>query len=100
MKKGNLVINSQRGEEMPRKSKGAKVSDEISSMTNTSEDIKTSLKKLVIKNFRSIGETPIEIELDKIVVLVGSNNSGKSSILRAYQFARALYSAHFPKSPS
>ena len=87
MKKGNLVINSQRGEEMPRKSKGAKVSDEISSMTNTSEDIKTSLKKLVIKNFRSIGETPIEIELDKIVVLVGSNNSGKSSILRAYQFA-------------
>ncbi|ASS76960.1 ATP-dependent endonuclease [Tumebacillus algifaecis] len=43
------------------------------------------LSKLIIKNFRSIGQTPVEIELDDIVVLVGPNNAGKSSILRAYE---------------
>ena len=43
------------------------------------------LHKLIISNFRSIGSTPIEIELDDIVVLVGPNNAGKSSVLRAYQ---------------
>lgn len=73
---------------MPRQSKkGTTTSKETALGADTSEDIKTSLKKLVIKNFRSIGETPIEIELDKIVILVGANNSGKSSILRAYQVA-------------
>lgn len=43
------------------------------------------LHKLIIKNFRSIGSLPVEIELDDIVVLVGANNAGKSSILRAYE---------------
>lgn len=43
------------------------------------------LHKLIIKNFRSIGENPVEIELDDIVVLVGANNAGKSSILKAYE---------------
>lgn len=43
------------------------------------------LHKLVVKNFRSIGASPVEIELDDIVVLVGPNNAGKSSILRAYE---------------
>ncbi|MBI5805595.1 AAA family ATPase [candidate division TA06 bacterium] len=43
------------------------------------------LHKLTISNFRCIGPDPIEIELDDIVVLVGPNNSGKSSILRAYE---------------
>jgi len=43
------------------------------------------LQKLLIKNFRCIGEKPVEIELDDIVVLVGSNNVGKSSILKAYE---------------
>lgn len=41
--------------------------------------------KLRVSNFRCIGPTPVEIELDDIVVLVGPNNAGKSSILRAYQ---------------
>ena len=55
---------------MPRQSKkGTTPSKETALGADTSEDIKTSLKKLVIKNFRSIGETPIEIELDKIVIL-------------------------------
>jgi putative ATP-dependent endonuclease of OLD family len=38
-----------------------------------------------VSNFRCLGSTPVEIELDDIVVLVGPNNAGKSSILRAYQ---------------
>ncbi|MGO4876540.1 ATP-dependent endonuclease [Pedobacter psychrotolerans] len=43
------------------------------------------LKKLIVKNFRCIGNQPVEIELDDIVVLVGPNNAGKSSILKAYE---------------
>ncbi|WP_340648243.1 ATP-dependent nuclease [Pseudoxanthomonas winnipegensis] len=43
------------------------------------------MHKLTIRNFRAIGKQPVEIELDDIVVLVGANNTGKSSILRAYQ---------------
>ena len=43
------------------------------------------LHKLRICNFRSIGTEAVEIELDDIVVLVGPNNVGKSSILRAYE---------------
>jgi putative ATP-dependent endonuclease of OLD family len=45
------------------------------------------LKQLVIRNFRGIGNKPVTIELDKIVALVGPNNVGKSSILRAYEVA-------------
>ena len=41
--------------------------------------------KLRVSNFRCIGSNPIEVELDDIVVLVGPNNVGKSSILRAYE---------------
>lgn len=43
------------------------------------------LVKLLIRNFRCIGPTPVEIELDDIVVLVGPNNCGKSSVLAAYE---------------
>lgn len=43
------------------------------------------LHRLTVKNFRAIGSEPVSIELDDIVVLVGPNNSGKSSILRAYE---------------
>lgn len=43
------------------------------------------MHKLTIQNFRAIGKQPVEIELDDIVVLVGANNTGKSSILRAYE---------------
>ncbi|WP_288392732.1 AAA family ATPase [uncultured Herbaspirillum sp.] len=45
------------------------------------------LHKLIIKNFRTVGSIPLEIELDEIVVLVGPNNVGKSTILRAYEVA-------------
>lgn len=43
------------------------------------------LHRLIIQNFRSIGSEKVEVELDDIVVLVGPNNVGKSSILRAYE---------------
>ncbi|MBG6234746.1 putative ATP-dependent endonuclease of OLD family [Pedobacter sp. CAN_A7] len=43
------------------------------------------LVKLIVKNFRCIGERPVHIDLNDIVVLVGSNNAGKSSLLRAYE---------------
>ncbi|HEV2538198.1 MAG TPA: AAA family ATPase [Frateuria sp.] len=47
------------------------------------------MHKLTIRNFRAIGPIPVEIELDDIVVLVGANNTGKSSILRAYELVMA-----------
>jgi len=43
------------------------------------------LTKLIIRNFRCIGATPVTIDLDDIVVLVGPNNVGKSSVLKAYE---------------
>lgn len=43
------------------------------------------VKRMVIKNFRCIGADPVQIDLDDIVVLVGPNNAGKSTILRAYE---------------
>jgi putative ATP-dependent endonuclease of OLD family len=48
---------------------------------------KPRLVRLSIKNFRCIGPNPVLIDLDEIVVLVGSNNAGKSSILKAYELA-------------
>ena len=44
-----------------------------------------SIKKLIIRNFGCIGNEPIELDIDKIVVLVGPNNAGKSTILKAYE---------------
>jgi len=45
----------------------------------------TKLRKLIIQNFGCIGASPVAVELDDIVVLVGPNNAGKSTILHAYQ---------------
>lgn len=55
--------------------------------SNNTDIAKPRLTKLIIKNYRSIGPTPVEIELDEIVILVGPNNVGKSSILKAYELA-------------
>ncbi|MBY6017368.1 AAA family ATPase [Halomonas denitrificans] len=43
------------------------------------------IKKLIIKNFGCIGSQQLEVDIDDIVVLVGANNAGKSTILRAYE---------------
>lgn len=66
----------------------ASAKEEIISLLPDDETIpRPRLSKLIIKNFRTIGNTPVEIYLDDIVVLVGANNVGKSSILRAYEVA-------------
>lgn len=57
------------------------------------ELVQPRLKELKIKNFRCIGDRTVEIELDDIVVLVGPNNTGKSSILRAYEVVMSHGSA-------
>lgn len=54
---------------------------------------KPRLTKLIIRNYRCIGSTPVEIDLNDIVVLVGANNVGKSSILKAYELAMSQGSA-------
>lgn len=62
--------------------------EEIISLLPEDETVpRPRLSKLIIKNFRTIGKIPVEIYLDDIVVLVGANNVGKSSILRAYEVA-------------
>lgn len=43
------------------------------------------IQKLKIKNFGCIGPLGVSIDIDKIVVLVGANNAGKSTILRAFE---------------
>lgn len=45
--------------------------------------VRAKIKRMIITNFGCISN-PVTIDLDKIVVLVGPNNSGKSTILRAY----------------
>lgn len=62
-------------------------SEIISLLPDDQTKARPRLHKLIIKNFRSIGNNPVEIFLDDIVVLVGANNVGKSSILRAYEVA-------------
>ncbi|QSX38844.1 ATP-dependent nuclease [Shewanella sedimentimangrovi] len=63
-----------------------KKNDEVIALAGDDENSpRPRLHKLIIQNFRSIGSEKVEIELDDIVVLVGPNNVGKSSILRAYE---------------
>lgn len=57
----------------------------VSLIPNDPATPRPRLHKLIVKNFRGIGTSPVEVELDDIVVLVGPNNVGKSSILRAYE---------------
>ena len=60
--------------------------NEVVSLTPDNPAIpRPRLHKLIVKNFRAIGSSPVEVELDDIVVLVGPNNVGKSCILRAYE---------------
>ncbi|MGB8816104.1 MAG: AAA family ATPase [Minisyncoccia bacterium] len=49
----------------------------------TEQSIK--IVKLIVKNYRGIGAVGLEIDIDDVVILVGPNNSGKSTILKAFQ---------------
>lgn len=48
---------------------------------------RSKLLKLTIRNLGCIGSEGVEVALDNVVCLVGKNNSGKSTILRAYELA-------------
>ena len=48
---------------------------------------RSKLLKLAVKNLGCIGPEGVEVSLDKVVCLVGKNNAGKSTILRAYELA-------------
>ncbi|WP_349262317.1 AAA family ATPase [Geminicoccus sp.] len=48
---------------------------------------RSKLLKIFVKNLGCIGEEGVAVELDDVVCLVGKNNSGKSTILRAYELA-------------
>jgi len=63
----------------------AKKLKETEATTEVESGPRPRLIKLIIKNFRCIGSTPVTIDLDDIVVLVGPNNVGKSSVLKAYE---------------
>ncbi len=55
----------------------------INEMNNRSK-----LLRLRIRNIGCIGNDGLEVALDSIVCLVGKNNAGKSTILRAYELAQ------------
>jgi len=61
--------------------------DAVSLVPDDTASPRPRLTKLIVRNFRTIGPEPVVIDLDDIVVLVGANNTGKSSILRAYEKA-------------
>lgn len=48
---------------------------------------RSRLVRMHIKNIGCIGEDGLTVELDDIVCLVGANNSGKTTVLRAYEAA-------------
>lgn len=43
------------------------------------------LAELIIENFRGVGPNGVRIKIDNIVVLIGKNNVGKTTILSAYE---------------
>lgn len=49
---------------------------------------RSKLVRITVRNIGCIGNDGVEIELDNVVCLVGKNNAGKSTILRAYELAR------------
>lgn len=43
------------------------------------------LSALIVQNYKCIGNTPCVVKIDNIVILIGQNNSGKSTVLDAYE---------------
>lgn len=48
---------------------------------------RSKLLRLRVRNIGCIGDEGVEIALDDVVCLVGKNNAGKSTILKAYELA-------------
>src|SRR5690606_19817711 len=53
---------------------------------------RSRLVRLSLKNIGCVGDEGLTIELDNIVCLVGRNNAGKSTVLRAYELAHGAES--------
>lgn len=49
---------------------------------------RSKLVRITVRNIGCIGDEGIQIELDNVVCLVGKNNAGKSTVLRAYELAK------------
>ncbi len=56
------------------------------------EKNRSKLVRMTVRNIGCIGNEGVEIALDKVVCLVGKNNAGKSTILRAYELAKGTIS--------
>ncbi len=51
--------------------------------------VKTNLRKVVIKNFKSLHDC--EIDIGKLNVMVGANASGKSNLVEAFRLLKKIY---------
>jgi len=56
------------------------------------ENNRSKLVRMTVRNIGCIGDDGVAIALDKVVCLVGKNNAGKSTILRAYELAKGTLS--------
>lgn len=56
------------------------------------ENNRSKLVRMTVRNIGCIGNEGVAIALDKVVCLVGKNNAGKSTILRAYELAKGTLS--------
>jgi putative ATP-dependent endonuclease of OLD family len=57
---------------------------------------RSRLARMKVTNLGCVGPEGLTVELDEILCLVGPNNSGKSTILRAYELAagKAVFTEH------
>lgn len=56
------------------------------------------INRVIVENFKGIGQRT-EIELRPITLLVGSNSTGKSTLLHALHYLRALLRGGDPGGP-
>jgi predicted ATP-binding protein involved in virulence len=57
----------------------------------------SKLVRITVRNIGCIGNDGVEVELDNVVCLVGKNNAGKSTVLRAYELAKGSVAFDFAK---
>lgn len=53
---------------------------------------RSKLVRMTVRNIGCVGAEGLDIELDNVVCIVGKNNAGKSTLLRAYELAKGSVS--------